>query len=129
MAYARVKSGNTGGCEELLTHAAELLGDTPDEAYVFHTRALLARATGDAIAAEHWLSKAMDLRAPSRRQVPSVRDWELLGDWRSESGDWARAAEAYANAATITRRKLRPMHPKRLAMERKAEEARGRAGD
>jgi tetratricopeptide (TPR) repeat protein len=128
VAYARVKSGNTDGCEELLTRAAELLGGTPDEAYVFHTRALLARATGDAIAAEQWLSKAMALRAPSRRQVPTVWDWELLGDWRSESGDWAGAAEAYGKAAAIVRRKLRPMHPKRLAMEQKADEARGKAG-
>jgi tetratricopeptide (TPR) repeat protein len=126
--YSRVMAGTMSECEELIIRAAELLGGKPEEAYALHTRALLAYATGDTAGADQWLSRAMAVRALSGRQVPAVRDLELLGDWNSAAGDWAGAADAYGQAVAIVRRKLRPMHPKRLAVEQKAGEARTNAG-
>lgn len=126
--YARVKSGSTAGCDELFTRAIERLGGTEHEAYAIHTGAALKHATGDPTGAEQWLSKAMALRAKSSRQVPLARDWELLGEWKSAANDWAGAADAYAEATAILRRRLRARHPKRLALDQKVAEARARGG-
>jgi tetratricopeptide (TPR) repeat protein len=126
--YARAKCGRIADCEELIARAVELLGDTPEEAYALHTRAVLAHATGDPAGAEQWLAKAMAVRARSRRRLPAAGDWELLAEWKSAAGDWLGAADAYGQAATVLRRKLRANHPKRLDIEQKAPEARSKAG-